>query len=132
MFCHYFINKIKTMKKLLVFAAILVTIFSCTSRKESNVLIGAYVRDAETKAYFKDAEVTIMDVDIAVLASANVREVVRDSQNYRSVWAVPRTDKYIIKATKDSFSTKYVNVSLSKDEDQKLAEEIFLHKLVKK
>jgi hypothetical protein len=122
------------MRKILFLAlfGVLITIFSCTSRKESNVLIGAYVRDADTQVYFKDAEVTIMDVDSVVLAKPIVQEVVRDSQIYRYVWSVSRKDKYIIRATKDSFSTEYVNVSLSKDEQQKLADEIFLHNLVKK
>ena len=122
------------MRKILFLALFggLITIFSCTSRKESNVLIGAYVRDADTQVYFKDAEVTIMDVDSVVLAKPIVQEVVRDSQIYRYVWSVSRKDKYIIRATKDSFSTEYVNVSLSKDEQQKLADEIFLHNLVKK
>lgn len=118
------------MRKILFLAlfGVLITIFSCTSRKESNVLIGAYVRDADTQVYFKDAEVTIMDVDSVVLAKPIVQEVVRDSQIYRYVWSVSRKDKYIIRATKDSFSTEYVNVSLSKDEQQKLAGELFLHK----
>ena len=122
------------MRKILFLAlfGVLITIFSCTSRKESNVLIGAYVRDADTQVYFEDAEVTIMDVDSVVLAKPIVQEVVRDSQNYRYVWSVSRKDKYIIRATKDSFSTEYMNVSLSKDEQQKLADEIFLHNLVKK
>ncbi len=122
------------MRKILFLAlfGVLITIFSCTSRKESNVLIGAYVRDADTQVYFKDAEVTIMDVDSVVLAKPIVQEVVRDSQIYRYVWSVSRKDKYIIRATKDSFSTEYMNVSLSKDEQQKLADEIFLHNLVKK
>ena len=122
------------MRKILFLAlfGVLITIFSCTSRKESNVLIGAYVRDADTQVYFKDAEVTIMDVDSVVLAKPIVQEVVRDSQIYRYVWSVSRKDKYIIRATKDSFSTEYVNVSLSKDEQQKLADEIFLHNLIKK
>lgn len=122
------------MRKILFLAlfGVLITIFSCTSRKESNILIGAYVRDADTQVYFKDAEVTIMDVDSVVLAKPIVQEVVRDSQIYRYVWSVSRKDKYIIRATKDSFSTEYVNVSLSKDEQQKLADEIFLHNLVKK
>ena len=122
------------MRKILFLAlfGVLITIFSCTSRKESNVLIGAYVRDADTQVYFEDAEVTIMDVDSVVLAKPIVQEVVRDSQIYRYVWSVSRKDKYIIRATKDSFSTEYMNVSLSKDEQQKLADEIFLHNLVKK
>ena len=110
----------------LAFVGILVTIFSCTSSNERKVLIGAYVRDANTKAYFNDAEVVIMDVDSVVLAEPIVREVVRDSQNYRYVWSVPRRDKYIIRASKEGYSTEFMNVSLSKDEEQKLADEILL------
>jgi hypothetical protein len=92
------------------------------------VLIGAYVRDAETKAYLKDAEVTIMDADSVELAKPIVQEVTRGSQMYRYLWSVPRKDKYIIRATKGGFSTEYVNVALGKDEQQKLAGELFLHK----
>jgi hypothetical protein len=92
------------------------------------VLIGAYVRDAETKAYFNHAEVTIMDADSVELAKPIVREVTRGSQMYRYLWSVPRKDKYIIRATKGGFSTEYVNVALGKDEQQKLAGELFLHK----
>lgn len=110
----------------LAFVGILVTIFSCTSSNESKVLIGAYVRDANTKAYFNDAEVVIMDVDSVKLAEPIVREVVRDSLNYRYVWSVPRRDKYIIRASKEGYSTEFMNVSLSKDEEQKLADEILL------
>ena len=47
---------------------------------------------------------------------------------YRYLWSVPRKDKYIIRATKGGFSTEYVNVALGKDEQQKLAGELFLHK----
>ena len=118
------------MKKLLSLALIgfLISFFSCTSPKRNKVLIGTYVRDANTKVYFNDAEVAIMDLDSVVLAEPIIREVVRDSQNFRYVWYVPRQNEYIIKASKKGYSTEYMNVSLSKDEDQKLADDIFLHK----
>ena len=76
--------------------------------------------------YFNDAKVEIMNLDSVVLSDPIVREVVRDSQDYRYVWSVPRQDKYIIRASKKGYSTEYMNVSLKKDEEQKLADEIFL------
>lgn len=94
--------------------------------EDPRVLIGVYVRDAETKAYLKDAEVTIIDADSVVLAMPIVREVTRGSQIYRYLWSVPRKDKYIIRASKEGYSTEFVNVSLNKDEEQKEAGEIFL------
>ena len=116
------------MKKFLSVAVIgiMITVFSCTSSKEEKVLIGAYVRDAKTLAYLNDAKVEIMDLDSAVLSDPIVREVVRDSLNYRYVWSVPRQDRYIIRASKKGYTTEYMNVSLNKDEEQKLADEIYL------
>lgn len=116
------------MKKFLSVAVIgiMITVFSCTSSNESKVLIGAYVRDAKTLAYLNDAKVEIMDLDSAILSDPIVREVVRDSLNYRYVWSVPRRDKYIIRASKEGYSTEFVNVFLSKDEEQKLADEILM------
>ncbi len=121
------------MKNLVLFLVLLsgISFNSCTtsSSKDSNVLIGAYVRDANTQAYFKDADITIMDCDSVVLADPIVREVVRDSLNYRYVWSVPRKEHYIIKATKSGYTTEYINVSLNKNEEQKMAGDILLHKL---
>lgn len=116
------------MKKILSFAVtgIMITVLGCTSSKEEKVLIGAFVRDANTMDYFDDAKVEIMDFDSVVLSEPIVREVVRDSQNYRYVWSVPRQDKYIIRASKKGYTTEYMNVSLNKDEEQKLADEILL------
>ena len=116
------------MKKILSVAitGIMITVLGCTSSKEEKVLIGAFVRDANTMDYFNDAKVEIMNLDSVVLSDPIVREVVRDSQDYRYVWSVPRQDKYIIRASKKGYSTEYMNVSLKKDEEQKLADEIFL------
>ena len=116
------------MKKILSVAVtgIMITVLGCTSSKEEKVLIGAFVRDANTMDYFNDAKVEIMNLDSVVLSDPIVREVVRDSQDYRYVWSVPRQDKYIIRASKKGYSTEYMNVSLKKDEEQKLADEIFL------
>ena len=116
------------MRKILGVAVIglLITLFSCKSSTESKVLIGAYVRDANTMVYLNDAKVELMDLDSVVLSEPIVREVVRDSQNYRYVWSVPRHEKYIIRASKEGYSTEYMNVSLNKDEEQKLADEILL------
>ena len=69
-----------------------------------------------------------MDADSVELAKPIVQEVTRGSQMYRYLWSVPRKDKDIIRATKGGFSTEYVNVALGKDEQQKLAGELFLHK----
>lgn len=73
------------MRKILGVAVIglLITLFSCKSSTESKVLIGAYVRDANTMVYLNDAKVELMDLDSVVLSEPIVREVVRDSQNYR-------------------------------------------------
>ena len=116
------------MKKILSVAVtgIMITVLGCTSSKEEKVLIGAFVRDANTMDYFKDAKVEIMNLDSVVLSDPIVREVVRDSQDYRYVWSVPRQDKYIIRASKKGYSTEYMNVSLKKDEEQKLADEILM------
>ncbi len=116
------------MKKFLSVAVIgiMITMFGCTSSNESKVLIGAYVRDANTMVYLNDAKVEIMDLDSVVLSEPIVREVVRDSLNYRYVWSVPRRDNYIIRASKEGYSTEFMNVSLSKDEEQKLADEILM------
>ena len=116
------------MKKILSVAVtgIMITVLGCTSSKEENVLIGAFVRDANTMDYFNDAKVEIMNLDSVVLSDPIVREVVRDSQDYRYVWSVPRQDKYIIRASKKGYSTEYMNVSLKKDEEQKLADEILM------
>jgi hypothetical protein len=70
-----------------------------------------------------------MDCDSVVLADPIVRNVVRDSLNYRYVWSVPRKEHYIIKATKSGYTTEYINVSLNKNEEQKMAGDILLHKL---
>lgn len=116
------------MKKILSVAVtgIMITVLGCTSSKEEKVLIGAFVRDANTMDYFNDAIVEIMNLDSVVLSDPIVREVVRDSQDYRYVWSVPRQDKYIIRASKKGYSTEYMNVSLKKDEEQKLADEILM------
>lgn len=116
------------MKKILSVAVtgIMITVLGCTSSKEEKVLIGAFVRDANTMDYFNDAKVEIMNLDSVVLSDPIVREVVRDSQDYRYVWSVPRQDKYIIRASKKGYSTEYMNVSLKKDEEQKLADEILM------
>ena len=54
-----------------------------------------------------DVDVSIMSLDSVVLAKPMLQEVYVGSQMYRYVWDVPRQDRYIIKVSKQGYSTEY-------------------------
>lgn len=99
-----------------------------TSKKEK-VLIGAYVRDAKSKTYLNDADVTITNIDGMKLGKTTIQEVSKNSKMYRYVASVPRTSQYIIKVSKKGYQSEQRIVTLRKEEKQKLADEIYLQAL---
>lgn len=97
-----------------------------SNKVPDNVLIGTYVRDEKTKKYLNDATVELMNMDKVVLSKPRIQEVVRGSEMYRYVWAVPRQDQYIIKVTKPGYQTEYRTITINPTESQKIGDEIIL------
>ena len=94
--------------------------------QEENVFIGAYVRDAKSKTYLNDADVTITNIDGMKLGKPIIQEVSKNSKMYRYVASVPRASQYIIKVSKKGYQSEQRIVTLRKEEKQKLADEIYL------
>ena len=97
-----------------------------SNKVPDNVLIGTYVRDEKTKKYLNDATVELMNMNKVVLSKPKIQEVVRGSEMYRYVWAVPRQDQYIIKVTKPGYQTEYRTITINPTESQKIGDEIIL------
>jgi len=97
-----------------------------SNKVPDNVLIGTYVRDEKTKKYLNDATVELMNMNKVVLSKPKIQEVVRGSEMYRYVWAVPRQDQYIIKVTKPGYQTEYRTITIKPTESQKIVDEIIL------
>jgi hypothetical protein len=94
--------------------------------QEEKVLIGAYVRDAKSKTYLNDADVTITNIDGMKLGKPIIQEVSKNSKMYRYVASVPRASQYIIKVSRKGYQPEQRIVTLKKEEKQKLADEIYL------
>ena len=67
-----------------------------------------------------------MNMNKVVLSKPKIQEVVRGSEMYRYVWAVPRQDQYIIKVTKPGYQTEYRTITINPTESQKIGDEIIL------
>ena len=76
--------------------------------------------------YLNDVDVSIMSLDSVVLAKPMLQEVYVGSQMYRYVWDVPRKDRYIIKVSKQGYSTEYRTISVKNRESQNIPEDIIL------
>ena len=94
--------------------------------QEEKVLIGAYVRDAKSKTYLNDADVTITNIDGVKFGKPTIQEVSKNSKMFRYVASVPRASQYIIKVSKKGYQPEQRIVILRKEEKQKLADEIYL------
>ena len=90
------------------------------------MFIGAYVRDAKSKTYLNDADVTITNIDGMKLGKPIIQEVSKNSKMYRYVASVPRASQYIIKVSRKGYQPEQRIVTLKKEEKQKLADEIYL------
>jgi hypothetical protein len=93
---------------------------------QDKVLIGTYIRDEKSMKYLNDVDVSIMSLDSVVLAKPMLQEVYVGSQMYRYVWDVPRRDQYIIKVSKQGYSTEYRTISVKNRESQIIPEDIIL------
>ena len=76
--------------------------------------------------YLNDVDVSIMSLDSVVLAKPMLQEVYVGSQMYRYVWDVPRQDRYIIKVSKQGYSTEYRTISVKNRVSQNIPEDIIL------
>lgn len=116
---------------LIIIASFYPNITNAKSEKGSDsIYIGVFVCDAFTHNTMKDAFVSFLDRDSVLLTVSSKPYEIKGSRGirYRYLARIARQDSIIIKAETRGYEPGYTTVIIEKNEDDKMADDILLHR----